>query len=554
MPSDSPSVLSEKLAALRRRHVSVQTVTGLALVTILSLELFAFALFLDWWLELPRWVRFCALFAQFSSGTCLFAMQVFIPWLRQPAEDDLALMVERARPEFRSRLIATVQLARAGAAAPNTSLSLIGALVDETRSLAATMDFRNIVPVERLKVLGITALVVVLVSFAGTLAGGDITGALLRRAFLSSEPVPRKTRIAVPEGDRLVGVGDNVRLEAFAQGILPRNGKVEVRHRSRRAQEFSLEQNRASLGHFARTLENVQEDFAYQFTLGDGVSAGFSVRAVPRPAVATMQCEQVFPAYTGLKNVTRSLGDLSLLAGSTLNLKIAATKEVTFGELRLVGLESNVTLRLDAKNRRELTGQLRVPAKGLTGLQVQIINADGMESRDAAVYRVDVLPDKAPVVRITLPDRKEELVTRQAALLIGFDASDDFQIAELRLKFKLAGVDGGAEKSVALDLEGAKAAKLRRRYEWRIAEAVTEAREGSVIEYWLEAEDNNNVTGPGVGVSERQLVKVVSEAEKRADLLNRASDFLGSINDLVTDQEKLNRNLGEMIRARTGMR
>ena len=553
MPSDSTSVLSEKLAALRRRHVSVQTVTGLALVTILSLELFAFVLFLDWWLELPRWVRFFALFAQFSFGTCLFALQVFIPWLRQPAEDELALMVERARPEFRSRLIATVQLARAGATAPNTSLSLVGALLDETRSLAATMDFRSIVPVERLKVLGITALVVVLVSFAGTLAGGDITGVLVRRALLSSEPVPRKTRIAVPEGDRLVGVGDNVRLEAFARGILPRNGKVEVRYRSRRAQEFSLEQNRESLGHFARTLENVQEDFTYQFTLGDGVSSTFNVRAVPRPEVATMQCEQVFPGYAGLKNVTRSPGDLSLLAGSTLNLQITATKEVTFGELRLVGLESNVTMRLNGKNRRELTGQFRVPAKGLTGLQVQMIDLDGMESRDAAVYRVDVLPDKIPVVRVTSPDRKEELVTRQAALLIGFDATDDFQIAELRLKFRMAG-DGGVEKSLALDLEGAKAAKLRRRYEWRIAETMPEVREGSVIEYWLEAEDNNNVTGPGLGVSERQMVKVVSEAEKRADLLNRASDFLGSINDLVTDQEKLNRNLGEMIRAKTGMR
>jgi hypothetical protein len=553
MPSDSTSVLSEKLAALRRRHVSVQTVTGLALVTILSLELFAFALFLDWWLELPRWVRFFAVFAQFSFGTCLFVLQVFIPWLRQPTEDELALMVERARPEFRSRLIATVQLARAGAAAPNTSLSLIGALRDETRSLAATMDFQSIVPVERLKVLGITALLVVLVSFAGTLAGGDITGALVRRALLSSEPVPRKTRIVVPEDDRLVGVGDNVRLEAFAQGILPRNGKVEVKYRSRRAQEFSLEQNRESLSHFGRTLENVQEDFTYLFTLGDGVSSTFNVRAVPRPAVATMQCEQVFPAYTGLKNVTRSLGDLSLLAGSRLNLKIAATKEVTFGELRLVGLESNVTLRLDVKNRHELTGQLRVPTKGLTGLQVQMIDPDGMEGRDAAVYRVDVLPDKTPVVRVTSPDRKEELVTQQAALLIGFDATDDFQIAELRLKFRMAG-DGGVEKSVALDLEGAKAAKLRRRYEWRIAETMPEAREGSVIEYWLEAEDNNNVTGPGLGVSERQMVKVVSEAEKRADLLNRASDFLGSINDLVTDQEKLNRNLGDMIRAKTGMR
>jgi hypothetical protein len=45
-------------------------------------------------------------------------------------------------------------------------------------------------------------------------------------------------------------------------------------------------------------------------------------------------------------------------------------------------------------------------------------------------------------------------------------------------------------------------------------------REGSLLEYWIEVVDNNNVTGPGVGVSEHQYGKIVSEADKRADLFN----------------------------------
>jgi len=44
----------------------------------------------------------------------------------------------------------------------------------------------------------------------------------------------------------------------------------------------------------------------------------------------------------------------------------------------------------------------------------------------------------------------------------------------------------------------------------------------------------------------------VSEAEKRTDLLNRAGDTLGSISDVAADQEKLNRNLGTLIREKTG--
>jgi hypothetical protein len=72
-----------------------------------------------------------------------------------------------------------------------------------------------------------------------------------------------------------------------------------------------------------------------------------------------------------------------------------------------------------------------------------------------------------------------------------------------------------------------------------------------VVEYWVEATDNNHATGPGVGTSERQFAKIVSEADKRADLLNRAGDYIGSVNDVATDQEKVSRNLGAIIREKT---
>jgi hypothetical protein len=43
------------------------------------------------------------------------------------------------------------------------------------------------------------------------------------------------------------------------------------------------------------------------------------------------------------------------------------------------------------------------------------------------------------------------------------------------------------------------------------------------------------------------LLRVVSESDKRADLLNRAGDFLGTISDVTGDQEKLNFTLGTLI-------
>jgi hypothetical protein len=48
------------------------------------------------------------------------------------------------------------------------------------------------------------------------------------------------------------------------------------------------------------------------------------------------------------------------------------------------------------------------------------------------------------------------------------------------------------------------------------------------------------------------VARIVSESEKRADLLNRAGDIFSSIADATEDQEDLNRRLGEIILEKTG--
>lgn len=544
------ALLQERIDALRRRQVTVAVMTGLAALVVVSLELLTLAMFLDWWLELPWAVRLVSLIAQIGVFAWILLRMIISPLVRQPDDDELALMVEKARPEFRSRLIAALQLTRPNAIPPGASPALVTALVEETERLARPADFRRIVSTARMKKLGVLAVVIPLFALASFTRTRATSIELLKRVFLSNVPVPRKTRIVVAEGDRIVGRGDTVRLEALVEGVVPARGKVWVQYRSRRAQEFPLEQNLENVRQFLRSLENVQDNFSYRFHLGDGVSATYNVKAIPRPTILTIECQQEFPAYTGLKTASRSLGDLALLAGSVLKIKATATKELQSAQIRLVGVESNLALRVSETNKHELTGQFTVPAKGMSGFQIQMLDTENMDSRDSAVYRVDILPDKVPQVRLTYPDRKEELLTRAATMLLGFEASDDFEIARVRLKFKTS-ADTAAE-AVELDLQEQNPKRLRRRYEWKLADYISGLSEGSAIEYWIEVEDNNNVTGPGIGATDHQLIKVVSEAEKRADLLNRAGDYLGSITDVVNDQEKLNRNLGLIIKAKTG--
>ncbi|HZO85984.1 MAG TPA: hypothetical protein VFC26_12270 [Verrucomicrobiae bacterium] len=546
----SSRILIGKISALRTKVLMVAVLTGTAMAVAVGVEMLALAMFMDWWLDLPRWIRALMLFAQLAILGFILWRMVIVPIIRQPSDDELALMVEKARPEFKSRLIASVQLTRPGALGPNDSASMVEAMVEQTEAVAAPQDFTTIVSTERLQRIGILAASMLVLGLAGFFYGQAVTFGLLKRVFLSNTPVPRKTRVFVIDADKVVGRGDNVRLEAFVKGIVPATGKLVVRHRSRREQQYALEQDRAIKEKFGRTLENVQDTFTYQIRLNDGVSPWHQVQTVPRPTVATIVCDQEFPAYTELKPVRRSLGDLSLLAGSTLKVQAAATKELQSAAIRLSGIEGELPMALSASN---INGQFTVPAKGLNGFSIYMVDTGGMESRDSAVYRVEIIPDKVPLVRLTYPERKEELVTRQALMIIGMDVSDDFKISKLRLRYKADTLDNGADKTLDLDLAGQQPQKLRRRFEWNLRDFKPLLAEGTRIEYWIEAEDNNNATGPGTGFSERQYLKVVSVEEKRADLLNRAGDYLGSISDVAADQEKLNRTLGQIIREKTGI-
>src|SRR5687767_2085936 len=88
--SVAPSaILIAKLEALRKKLLSVAVLTGLAIALAVGVEMLALAMFLDWWLDLPRSVRALMLLGQaLIVGTILWRM-VLIPIIQQPSDDDL---------------------------------------------------------------------------------------------------------------------------------------------------------------------------------------------------------------------------------------------------------------------------------------------------------------------------------------------------------------------------------------------------------------------------------------------------------------------------------
>jgi len=546
-PIQSSDLLEGKIASLRSRIMKVAFGTGATLAVTAFIVLIAAEMLIDWQLELPWALRLVWLLGSLAAVVYLINEHIILPLLDAPDTDGTALIVEKHFPTFKSKLISTLQLTRPGGLHGGEASFLVKALVRQTEDEARSTDFETIVRTERLR--RNTVWLLGCIGVAGTLygVGGMASGALLQRAFLSaSVEVPRKTRVAEFTGDLTIGRGDPVTLTATASGIIPAEGTVSISFESGRDREFSMEKDENSAS-YTRKLESVQETFTYIIRLNDGRSKLGRVNVVPRPTVAKLQTRQQFPAYTGMGEAKRSLADLSLLSGSRLLLNVTANKTVAEGYIQLYGITNRHALQVSKDAPMELRGIIDIPATNLTGFSIHMIDAHGLQSRDEAIYRIDVLPDRIPVVKITYPERREELITQKARMLIAFEALDDFGVSKVLLKYQ---VDGGSTNITDLILGKSNDRQVKRRYDWRIGEFKPPVKEGASIEYWIEAHDNNNVTGPGIALSERYVARVVTEQAKRQDLMNRVGDSLSSIGEATTDQETLNRRLGELIKSR----
>src|SRR5260370_37485548 len=107
-------------------------------------------------------------------------------------------MVEKARPEFRSRLIAAIQLTRPGALPPGASAALVDAMIEETEAMAAPLDFNRLVATDKVTKRGLVALLDLFMGIMVLVSRGATPLGLVRPAFFANILLPLKARLFVP--------------------------------------------------------------------------------------------------------------------------------------------------------------------------------------------------------------------------------------------------------------------------------------------------------------------------------------------------------------------
>jgi hypothetical protein len=553
-------LLREKLSGVKLRQALVSATTGAAAATIALIAIFAVTMFIDYWFDLSVIARALLLICNLGTVAYLLVRYAINPLMYGLDEESLALAVERSFPEIASRVIATIQLTRPDALAKGSSKALVRAMIDETEQMVNDIDFGQIVKLRQLIRFGGGASLAIVLAIGSFVYAGDTNTALFKRAILIPAALPKKTSVYQTSGDFAAAIGDDVSLNCLASGVHPSTGVAHITYESGRTQDAVLTRADKPSNKYEVILASVQESFTYRLNVYDDTSAPHKVEVFVRPAVKAIACTEIFPSYANLPALPHNIGDLSFLVGSQMKVAVTATKtcrvspgdngEISTVKLLLGGDKTQtVPLPANPEHPELLVATVPLPADAV-GFSIQLVDDRGLKSKDSVVYPIEMVEDRPPTIEIVQPDRKEILTTAEATPQIEFQAEDDLGVATVSLHYQ---VDGGASGSLPMYPGTAGAPSVPSRlvhqtFAWpidKVPPVPGQPIEGTQIDYWLEVTDTCSPK-PHMTESEHYSAKIVSAADKKAELLQRLNEFSSQLDSTRVNQLKANEDLRDI--------
>ena len=550
VPPSAIRVLRNKLARTRFSILAVELARRLTVTFSFLITLLTSLLFLDLLADLKIETRSLLLFSIITLTAILIIWSLFSLITKWKNDETLALEIERKNKDFDSRLISSIQFAKRKAKFPeNAPMSMVHNMILETKDVSKKFNFLKVVNPKALTRATLIFFVIIITSGIWVYSEKDNIPILVKRALGEQIEIPRDTTIIEEPNISKVGIGDNIQMtfKVKSKKNSELKANLNIEYNSGRNVKVSLERTEKEPDTYTGTIEDVPESFSFDAQIDDAKTETLTVTAIERPTIKNISATQVYPEFTKQSPTNHVPGDFTFFPGSEVTINIESSKELDSGNLKFLGLDNQMPLSVNEANKKEGVAKIKIPSQSLSGFSVSLTDSEEMDSKNNAIYKISLLTDLPPEIRITYPKRSEELVTRKATLLIKYEAIDRFGVNSINLKYKR---EENEIVTIPLMKEESSKKQISDSYEWNLGSLKTGLSEGDQIEYWLEASDQN-ISGLNISSSEKLSLKVVTPEEKRADLLGRTSDALGSVDEATNDQENLNKDLESIIRKNT---
>jgi hypothetical protein len=469
-------------------------------------------------------------------------------WLEDRRDDFFAALVEQAHPELHNRLINALQLGRGNQR--GFSPGLIEAIVHDADRATLDMELGDSVdrrPAKRAGMLALGALVIV-AGYAGAQMPRFLNG--LQRLLLPASDIAPYSLTQVRDvqpGNTRVAEGQGLKVTVRVEGV----PATPVLHTHTARGEWQKHERPASLPGeegFRFDIKQVAESFDYFLSAGDGRSPTYRVEVVKPPQIERITLTTTPPPYTALppKTVSESDGEVGGPAGTAVDFQLTVSKPLQKGALttkegEVIELSrrgddrtwgcSFVLWAREAKLAPGINGrQVQAP----TTYQIRLLDTDGYENVDPLWRAINRTRDQAPVVSITAPGDRLS-VRPDTTLDLTVEARDDYGLGAVRLLYRVNDADQPKELT-SFPHEGAPVLKTSDPFKWNLSGSGLKV--GDRVEYWAQASDRNNVTGPGVSESRHFALEVVSPLDAVAKLDLSVTDYVKVLQALLKLQQE----------------
>lgn len=234
------------------------------------------------------------------------------------------------------------------------------------------------------------------------------------------------------------------------------------------------------------------------------------------------------PAYSGEKpRAFRGLR-LSALAGSVVALDGQASCELR--KALIAAGDSSIPLEVEG---RSFKGSFELGQLKSAGIILTNRTGAKLEERIALNLR----PDETPLVEVFLPGKDMD-VNRSMSLTLGVHALDDYGLGRVNLVST-----GAAEVSLPLPVPAGRIEDTVL-YRWDLNDLALLP--GEEIVYYVEASDNDAVSGPKWGRSKSFRLRFPDISEMFSEVTSYGEETAGELSRLSSEQEELSRDLSRI--------
>ena len=465
------------------------------------------------------------------------------------SDEDVARRTGDFFPAIRDRLLNALQLATLTPGPERYSQELLAESLRDVAGLTAAIDLTASVDSRPVPRAARWFAVSLLAAFLMVLAMPNSTAGALYRLihFWRDFTPPARFLFDVSPGNRNLVRGEMIEIRIR---LLPTGGGLDRApstislYRRMEGQTSFDESTLASdsIRVFRLTLPTVRTTTEYYARADEEQSPRFILNVQDRPILRAFRLRVDAPPYAALSPRLQDefAGDVAALASSRVTISGTASKSLRTA-FAVFGDSSRVPLIVRGDR---FTGSF--PVRRDDSYVLAVTDEDSLTNPDPVRYEVKLVPDLPPSVEIVEPGRNLD-AAGDAPLVLRIHAEDDFGFTALHLAYRM--VHSRFEEAarnyttvpVPLPYDAGTHADVSFSWDLSALRLVPE----DVVEYFVEAFDNDAVNGPKRGQSALYQVRLPSLEEVLAET-NEAQDR--SVDELARSVEETKR-LNEKLNA-----